>query len=210
MHENNLLKNNPIGIFDSGFGGLTVMSAISKLMPKEDIIYFGDSAHVPYGSKSKKVVTDFAVKISKFLIKNNVKIIVIACNTASAFSLNTLKKIVNIPVIGVIKPGSVSAINNTKNNKIGEMVSINELGQEVCGINGISKITTQKTQKDGSVTTINGLSFIVLNDIYPEIATASTSDFQLEPFMFPYYHDIKAIGNHIKVINRHANATIEY
>ncbi len=119
MHENNLLKNNPIGIFDSGFGGLTVMSAISKLMPKEDIIYFGDSAHVPYGSKSKKVVTDFAVKISKFLIKNNVKIIVIACNTASAFSLNTLKKIVNIPVIGVIKPGSVSAINNTKNNKIG-------------------------------------------------------------------------------------------
>lgn len=99
---------------------------------------------------------------------------------------------------------------SVKNNKIGEMVSINELGQEVCGINGISKITTQKTQKDGSVTTINGLSFIVLNDIYPEIATASTSDFQLEPFMFPYYHDIKAIGNHIKVINRHANATIEY
>ena len=78
------LKNNnkPIGIFDSGFGGLTVMSAISKLLPKENLIYFGDSAHVPYGSKSKKVVTDFTVNISKFLESKDVKLIVVACNTA--------------------------------------------------------------------------------------------------------------------------------
>jgi len=119
MQEKQVVNSNPIGIFDSGFGGLTVMSAISKLMPKENLIYFGDSAHVPYGSKSKKVVTDFATKISKFLIQNNVKMIVIACNTASAFSLDTLKKIINIPVIGVIESGSISAINNTKNNKVG-------------------------------------------------------------------------------------------
>lgn len=119
MQEKIAKNNRPIGIFDSGFGGLTVMSAISKLMPKENLIYFGDTAHVPYGSKSKKIVTDFATKISKFLVKNNVKMIVIACNTASAFSLDYLKKIIKVPVIGVIKAGSVMAAQNTKNKKIG-------------------------------------------------------------------------------------------
>ena len=115
------LKNNtkPIGIFDSGFGGLTVMSAISKLLPKENLIYFGDTAHVPYGSKSKKIVTEFATKISNFLVSNNVKMIVIACNTASAFSLDYLKKNIKVPIIGVIKAGSVMAAENTKNKKIG-------------------------------------------------------------------------------------------
>lgn len=119
MQEKQIKNNRPIGIFDSGFGGLTVMSAISKLMPKENIIYFGDTAHVPYGSKSKKIVTEFATKISKFLVKNNVKMIVIACNTASAFSLDYLKKNIKVPVIGVIKAGSVMAAQNTKNKKIG-------------------------------------------------------------------------------------------
>ncbi len=119
MQEKKTLNNKPIGIFDSGFGGLTVMSAVSKLMPNENIIYFGDTAHVPYGTKSKKIVTDFAVEISKFLISKDVKMIVIACNTASAFSLDYLKKIVNIPIIGVIKAGSVLSAQITKNKKIG-------------------------------------------------------------------------------------------
>ena len=123
MQEEKLKKiknnNKPIGIFDSGFGGLTVMSAISKLLPKENLIYFGDTAHVPYGSKSKKIVTEFASNISKFLVKNNVKMIVIACNTASAFSLDYLKKNIKVPIIGVIKAGSVMAAKNTKNKKIG-------------------------------------------------------------------------------------------
>lgn len=119
MQEKQTKNNRPIGIFDSGFGGLTVMSAISKLMPKENLIYFGDTAHVPYGSKSKKIVTEFATKISKFLVKNNVKMIVIACNTASAFSLDALKKIIKVPIIGVIKAGSIMAAQNTKNKKIG-------------------------------------------------------------------------------------------
>jgi glutamate racemase len=115
------LKNNnkPIGIFDSGFGGLTVMSAISKLLPKENLIYFGDSAHVPYGSKSKKVVTDFTVNISKFLESKDVKLIVVACNTASAFSLETLKKVIKVPIIGVIEAGSVVAAQNTLSKRIG-------------------------------------------------------------------------------------------
>lgn len=119
MQEKQIKNNRAIGIFDSGFGGLTVMSAISKLLPNENLIYFGDTAHVPYGSKSKKIVTEFATKISKFLVKNNVKMIVIACNTASAFSLDYLKKNIKVPVIGVIKAGSVMAAQNTKNKRVG-------------------------------------------------------------------------------------------
>lgn len=113
------INSKPIGIFDSGFGGLTVMAAVTKLMPKENLIYFGDTAHVPYGTKSKKIVTDFATKISKFLVKNDVKMIVIACNTASAFSLDYLNKIIKVPIIGVIKAGSVMAAKITNNKKIG-------------------------------------------------------------------------------------------
>ena len=119
MQEKQVINNNPIGIFDSGLGGLTVMSAISELMPKENIIYFGDTAHVPYGTKSKETVTRFAIKISKFLIKNNVKIIVVACNTASAFSLDFLKCNMQVPVVGVIKAGVHEAIKQTKNKRIG-------------------------------------------------------------------------------------------
>ena len=117
--QEKIRNNKPIGIFDSGFGGLTVMSAVGNIMPKEDIIYFGDTAHVPYGTKSKKTVTDFAFKISKFLVKNDVKIIVIACNTASAFSLEYLKKHINVPILGVIKAGSIMAAKKTKNKMVG-------------------------------------------------------------------------------------------
>ncbi|MCL2145290.1 MAG: glutamate racemase [Endomicrobia bacterium] len=109
----------PIGIFDSGFGGLTVMSAMRKKFPNENLIYFGDTAHVPYGSKSKDAVIKFSKNIAAFLLKNNVKLIVAACNTASAFALTALQKSVDIPVIGVIEPGAQSAVNATKIKKIG-------------------------------------------------------------------------------------------
>lgn len=121
MQEKTKLKANkkPIGIFDSGFGGLTVMSAIHKKFPYENLIYFGDTAHVPYGSKSKDAVIKFSKDIAGFLLKNNVKLIVVACNTASAFALQALQKSLNIPVIGVIEPGAESAVSATKINKIG-------------------------------------------------------------------------------------------
>ncbi len=112
-------KNKPVGVFDSGFGGLTVVSAINKLLPNENIIYFGDTAHVPYGSKSKNTVIKFSKDIAAFLMKNDVKLIVIACNTASAFALSELKKTLNVPVIGVIEPGAKEAVKTSKNKKIG-------------------------------------------------------------------------------------------
>ncbi len=112
-------NNNPIGIFDSGVGGLTVMREFIKKMPQEDLIYFGDTARVPYGSKSKEIVTEYSKQIVNFLKTKNVKMIVIACNTATALAFEDLKEFTNIPIIEVITPGSVSAFNNTKNKKVG-------------------------------------------------------------------------------------------
>jgi glutamate racemase len=112
------MNNKPIGIFDSGLGGLTILKQVRKLLPKENIIYFGDTAHVPYGSKSKETVTEYSVNIAKFLEQKGVKFILIACNTASSLALPAVKKCVKIPVLGVIEPGAKAAVKRTKNNKV--------------------------------------------------------------------------------------------
>ncbi|MDD5423499.1 MAG: glutamate racemase [Candidatus Omnitrophota bacterium] len=109
----------PIGVFDSGVGGLTVVSQIQKILPNEEIIYFGDTARVPYGTKSKETVTRFSVENIEFLMKNNVKIVIVACNTASSLSLDFLKRCFRVPIIGVIEPGAKAAVKATRNNIVG-------------------------------------------------------------------------------------------
>ena len=109
----------PIGVFDSGVGGLTVVKQIHKLLPNEDIVYFGDTARVPYGTKSKETVTKFSVENVEFLMRNNVKLVVVACNTASSLSLDFLKRCFRVPLVGVIEPGAKGAANATRNNRIG-------------------------------------------------------------------------------------------
>lgn len=109
----------PIGVFDSGVGGLTVVREIMRQIPDERIVYFGDTARVPYGNKSKETVITYARQIVKFLQTKNVKAVVIACNTASAFALETIKREIDIPIIGVVKPGAKIAARTTKNGKIG-------------------------------------------------------------------------------------------
>lgn len=103
------MNKKAIGIFDSGLGGLTIVKEIKKIMPQEKIIYFGDTARVPYGSKSKEVILRYSREIAKFLESKDVKMIIIACNTASAFALEELQREIKIPVIGVIKAGSRAA-----------------------------------------------------------------------------------------------------
>ncbi|WP_310603053.1 glutamate racemase [Anaerosporobacter sp.] len=112
-------KNAPIGVFDSGVGGLTVAREIMKQLPNERIVYFGDTARVPYGSKSKETVITYARQITKFLQTKEVKAIVIACNTACALAFDTVKEESDIPVIGVVKPGAKAAVASTKNGRIG-------------------------------------------------------------------------------------------
>lgn len=110
---------NPIGIFDSGIGGLTVYRAIRKILPLEDLIYLGDTARVPYGTKSEATVQRYARQNVEWLIQHDVKMVVVACNTASAFALNALQAEFSIPIVGVIKPGVKAAIQKTKRERIG-------------------------------------------------------------------------------------------
>ncbi len=112
-------SNLPIGVFDSGVGGLTVAKEIMNQLPDEKIIYFGDTARVPYGNKSKETVTAYSRQIVKFLMSKGVKAIVVACNTASAFALETIRHEIDIPIIGVVKPGARTAAETTENGRIG-------------------------------------------------------------------------------------------
>lgn len=112
-------NDNPIGIFDSGIGGLTVLKEIGRMLPAENIIYLGDTARVPYGIRSPETVTRYSFECTEFLLRQNIKILVIACNTASAISLSEIKKKISVPVIGVIEPGSAAAASATKNKRVG-------------------------------------------------------------------------------------------
>ena len=118
VQDKNLLEM-PIGVFDSGMGGLTVMREIMRQIPNEKVIYFGDTARVPYGSKSKETVTRFSRQIVRFLQSKQVKAIVVACNTASAYALNDLEREIDIPIIGVVKPGAKVAAEVTRNGQVG-------------------------------------------------------------------------------------------
>ena len=113
------MKNRPIGIFDSGVGGLTVFSEIQKELPTENIIYFGDTLRVPYGPRPLEEVRSFVFNIIEFLMSQNVKLIVIACNTGTAAALIEAQQIFDIPIVGVIEPGARGAVMATKNRKIG-------------------------------------------------------------------------------------------
>lgn len=112
-------KEKPIGVFDSGIGGLTVVKRLFSTLPKENIVYFGDTARVPYGSKSNSTVIDYSIQNTNFLLSKNVKAVVVACNTASSVAIDELRKRFDIPVIGMIEPGASMAINETKKGKIG-------------------------------------------------------------------------------------------
>lgn len=113
------IRNRPIGVFDSGVGGLTVAREIMRQMPEERLVYFGDTARVPYGSKSRDTVIRYAKQIVRFLLTKDVKAIVVACNTATAFAMSELEKELDIPVVGVVRPGAKVAAMSTVNKRIG-------------------------------------------------------------------------------------------
>ena len=112
-------KTKAIGIFDSGIGGLTVAREIFRLLPNENVIYFGDTGRYPYGPRSQEIVRKFSRQDVNFLLEQGVKYIVVACNTASSMALDYIKKIYNIPMLGVIEPGARGAIGKTQNHRVG-------------------------------------------------------------------------------------------
>lgn len=121
----------PIGVFDSGVGGLTVAREIMRNLPNEHIVYFGDTARVPYGSKSKETVIRYSRQIIRFLLTQNVKAIVIACNTATALALDEVEKEFDIPIIGVVEPGAKVAAETTVNKKIGVIATESTINSDM-------------------------------------------------------------------------------
>jgi len=109
----------PIGIFDSGIGGLTVVKELIKLLPNENIVYFGDTARVPYGTKSPRLIQQYSLENAEFLNQFDIKTLIVACNTASSHALAILDKHLEIPVIGVVKPGAEAAVRTSGNGHIG-------------------------------------------------------------------------------------------
>lgn len=109
----------PIGIFDSGIGGLTVVKELIKLLPDENLIYFGDTARIPYGTKSRRLIQQYALEDAYFLLQYNIKLLVVACNSASSLALSVLQERLDIPVIGVVIPGAQAAVDLSINKRIG-------------------------------------------------------------------------------------------
>ena len=112
-------STDPIGVFDSGIGGLTVAAALQNLLPSENIFYLGDTARVPYGGKSRRTVERYSIEIGGLLLAERAKIIVVACNTASALAVPRMKEMFKVPVQGVVAPGATAAVASTKNKTVG-------------------------------------------------------------------------------------------
>jgi glutamate racemase len=111
--------NRPIGVFDSGIGGLTVAAALREILPSERIFYVGDTARVPYGGKSAATIERYSLEISQMLLEEGAKLIVVACNTASALALASLEAKLDVPVVGVIRPGAAAAVAATRSKRVG-------------------------------------------------------------------------------------------
>jgi glutamate racemase len=118
----------PIGVFDSGLGGLTSVREILRVVPEESVVYFGDTARVPYGNKSKDTVTRFALEIAHFLVRQNIKCLVVACNTASSHALDALRRAVDVPVVGVIEPAVEAAVGASPHGRIGVIGTVGTIG----------------------------------------------------------------------------------
>ena len=124
-------RDAPVGVFDSGVGGLTVAREIMRNLPSEKIVYFGDTARVPYGNKSRENIIRYSRQIIHFLLEQQVKAIVIACNTASAFALDEVRDEFGIPILGVIEPGARVAAQETKNKKVGVIGTEGTIGSGI-------------------------------------------------------------------------------
>ncbi len=112
-------RDHAIGVFDSGLGGLTVAKEIIRALPNENIVYFGDTARVPYGTKSKEAIIKFSIENTNVLLRYKVKMIVVACNSSSSYALSILRERFKIPIVGVIEPGAKKAMESTRNNRVG-------------------------------------------------------------------------------------------
>ena len=217
--KNNSPKN-PIGVFDSGIGGLTVAKSLFEILPNENIIYFGDTARLPYGTKSKDTVIRYSKEITKFLLNKNVKMVVVACNTASSVAIPFLKEISNVPVIGVIKPGSKAAIAKTKNSNIGvigTMGTVQSFAYKIQihkidnGINVFSKACSLFVQLAEDGWTDNKIAELIAKEYLSEFKNLKIDTLILGCTHYPILRNTisKVIGKKIKLIDSGEEAAKE-
>ncbi|MBV9130484.1 MAG: glutamate racemase [Verrucomicrobia bacterium] len=138
----------PIGVFDSGIGGLTVVRALRDLLPREDIFYIGDTARLPYGGKSKATIERYSIEISGLLLAENAKLIVVACNTSSSLAIAKLHEILRVPVVGVIAPGARAAVKETRIGHVGVIGTRSTIKSEsyeraIQALNPVVRVTSQ-------------------------------------------------------------------
>ncbi|MBA4313150.1 MAG: glutamate racemase [Chlorobiaceae bacterium] len=139
-------QSKPIGVFDSGIGGLTVVRSLMRQLPHENIVYFGDTARVPYGPKSPQVVKEYAAQDTDFLMTHNVKMIVVACNTVSSVALEVVQKHARVPVVGVIVPGAKAAVERSNKKRVGVIGTVGTIASNA--------YTIAIRQFDSSVTVV--------------------------------------------------------
>lgn len=137
-----------IGVFDSGLGGLTVVKELISQLPREHIVYFGDTARVPYGTKSKESIIQFSHENTKTLIQHKVKMVVVACNSSSSYAMSALKRDYDLPILGVIEPGARRAVESTSNNRIGVIatsatIKSDQYARHIRKYNAQAKVTSQ-------------------------------------------------------------------
>ncbi len=130
MTQSSPVQRQPIGVFDSGVGGLTVVRALRRRLPNEHILYLGDTARVPYGSKSADTVIRYAIRATDFLLQRNIKLLVVACNTASAHALDRLTQTTLVPVLGAIVPGAQEAVGATRAHSVGVLGTLGTIRSE--------------------------------------------------------------------------------
>ena len=122
------MSNRPIAVFDSGVGGLTVLTALKHRWPNENFVYLADTARLPYGSKSRETVTRFSLEIASFLVRQNVKCLLVACNTASSYAIETLSRHLDVPVVGVVEPAARAAVAASPHGRIGVIGTLGTIG----------------------------------------------------------------------------------
>ncbi len=213
-------KSNPIGVFDSGIGGLTVVKSLNAFLPSESIIYFGDTARVPYGPKSNSTVIEYSIQDAKFLAKRNVKIIVVACNTASSIAIEELRDQFDIPIIGMINPGAKAAIKESKNKKIGVIgtettisnkaysKAINKIDDKIEVIEKACPLFVPLAEEGW---THHPASKLIAEEYLTELKDAKIDTLILGCTHYPILKDIiqEAVGENVKLIDSGSAASVE-
>lgn len=213
-------KSNPIGVFDSGIGGLTVVKSLNMFLPSESIIYFGDTARVPYGPKSNSTVIEYSIQDAKFLAKRNVKVIVVACNTASSIAIEELRNQFDIPIIGMINPGAKAAIKESKNKKIGVIgtettisnkaysKAINKIDDKIEVIEKACPLFVPLAEEGW---THHPATKLIAEEYLTELKEAKIDTLILGCTHYPILKDIiqEAVGENVKLIDSGSAASVE-